>query len=685
MPDTNNPLLAEWTSPCEVPPFNDITPEHFPEAFDRSIEVYRQEIADIAAESETPSFDNVIAALERSGRQLDRVATVFFNLSGADTNDRLQEIERQITPRLAKLHSETYLNATLFRRVDALFSRRESLELTAEQDRVLERYHTIFIRAGARLDDAAKTRMAEIAERLSELATRFAQNVLADEKHFRLVLESEADLAGLPEFLRRAAATSAEDLGLTGKHVITLARSSIEPFLQFSERRDLRDKAFEAWANRGAMCGKTDNRPLIPQMISLRHERAQLLGFETFAQFKLDDMMAKTPEAVRKLLMDVWRPARERAQQERDALQSMVQSEGGNFDLAPWDWRHYAAKVRKAEHDLDEAEIKPYFQLDQIIAAAFETANRLFGLTFKPRNDIPLYHPDVRAWDVFGAEGQAIGLFLGDYFARPSKRSGAWMNAFRLQEKMDGDIRPIIVNVLNVVKGGEGQPTLLSFEDARTVFHEFGHALHGLLSDVTYPLISGTNVPSDYVELPSQLYEHWLLQPEVLHRFARHAETGEAIPDDLLERLIAARNFNMGFQTVEYLASAIVDLDFHEAQPEASADPETHEAAALARIDMPAAIIMRHRIPHFLHIFAGDGYSSAYYSYMWSEVMDADAFRAFKETGDIFDPATAERLYTHIYSSGGKYDPAEAYKAFRGRMPAIDALLEERGLDVKQG
>lgn len=674
-----NPLLAEWTSPGQVPLFERISAEHFPEAFDRSIEAYRQDIREIIAQTVCPSFENMIEVLELSGRQLDRVCAIFFNLAAADTNDQLQEIERDITPRLAKLSSEIYLNPVLFQRVNQLYEDRLSSTFTDEQIRVLERYHTRFVRAGARLGQSEKARMAEITERLAKLATRFAQNVLADENAFQLVLEDGDDLAGLPEFLRSAAAATAEELSLSGQHVITLARSSIEPFLQFSERRDLREKAFTAWTNRGATGGETDNRELITEMLALRHEQAKLLGFQTFAAFKVDDMMAKTPGAVRKLLDDVWSPAREQAQKERDALQAMIRSEGANFELAPWDWRYYSEKLRKAEHDLDETEIKPYFQLDQIIAAAFETAHRLFGLTFQPRHDVPVYHPDVRVWEVIGRSGQHVGLFLGDYFARPSKRSGAWMSSFRCQQKLGGEIHPIIVNVLNVVKGGPNQPALLSFEDARTVFHEFGHALHGLLSNVTYPLISGTKVSTDYVELPSQLYEHWLLQPEILRKFAVHAETGEAISDDLITRLIAARNFNMGFRTVEYLASAIVDLEFHEALPEASVDPDAHESDCLARLGMPREIAMRHRMPHFLHLFSGDGYASAYYSYLWSEVMDADAFHAFKEAGNIFDPATAERLCTNIYSSGGKREPGEAYKAFRGRMPTVEALLEERG------
>lgn len=676
----NNPLLTSWTTPFEMPPFEAISDTHFAEAFDCALAAHRKEIAAIAKASEPATFDNTIVALERSGRQLRRVAGVFFNLAVADTNDARKAIERDYAPRLAAHSNEIYANEALFGRIADLFERTDELEVTVEQARVLERYHTRFVRGGARLDGAAKKRLAEIVERLSELCTRFSQNVLADEASYELVLEGDDALAGLPDFLIEAAAQSAADLGLEGKHAITLARSSIEPFLQFSERRDLREEAFKAWTRRGADGGETDNRELISEIVALRQERAKLLGFEKFADYKLDDAMAKRPEAVRDLLMEVWAPALERAEQERDRLQAMVQAEGGNFDLAAWDWRHYAEKVRKAEHNLDEGEIKPYFQLDGIIEAAFHTANRLFGLSFRTLDDMPVHHPDVRVWEVLNADGGHVGIFCGDYFARPSKRSGAWSSSFRSQERVDDDIRPLVVNVMNFVKGRAGGPALLSFDDARTLFHEFGHALHALLSDVTYPYISGTSVAGDFVELPSQLYEHWLEQPEILRKFAAHAESGEPIPEDLLDRLLEARNYGSGFSTVEYVASAFVDMELHKADPEEARDIDAFEAGALDRLGMPDEIIMRHRLPHFLHVFAGDGYAAGYYSYLWSEVMDADAFCAFQETGDIFDRETANRLYQFIYSAGGRCDPAEAYQAFRGRMPSVDALLVGRGL-----
>jgi peptidyl-dipeptidase Dcp len=508
---------------------------------------------------------------------------------------------------------------------------------------VLERYHTSFVRAGAGLPPEAKTRLGAIAERLATLGTNFGQNVLADEKSWSLTLEGEEDLAGLPDFLRDAAAQAAKDRGLDGKHVITLSRSSIEPFLQFSARRDLREKAFAAWTARGEV-GKTDNRAIIAETVKLRSERAKLLGYPSFAHYRLDDSMAKTPEAAMGLLKSVWKPARTQAITEREALQALAQAEGGNFNIAAWDWRYYSEKRRKAEFDLDESQLKPYLQLDRIIEAAFDTATRLFGVTFTERFDVPVYHPDVRVFEVKDRAGQAVGLFFGDYFARSSKRSGAWMSEYRGQEKLAGDIRPVIVNVMNFAKAAEGQPTLLSFDDARTLFHEFGHGLHGLLSDVTYPMIAGTNVARDFVEFPSQLYEHWFEQPAVLERFALHYKTGEPMPKALIEKLMASRTFNQGFATVEYVSSALVDLELHLLDNTDGLDAPAFEQKVLDDIGMPEAMVMRHRSPHFQHVFAGDGYSSAYYSYLWSEVLDADGFGAFEEAGDLFAPSVAAKL-----------------------------------------
>jgi peptidyl-dipeptidase Dcp len=683
--DTDNPFFQEWSGPFAAPPFGRIAPAHFPPAFERAFAAHDAEVATIAADPAAPTFDNTIAALELSGRLLGRVTDVFRMLAGAHTNEALLKIERAIAPRRARHWDGILHNAALFARIDALYRAGERLELTAEQQRVLERYYLDFKRAGAALAPPAKARLAAINERLATLGTSFSQNVLADEQAYTLVLEGEADLAGLPDYVCAAARTAAQERGREHGHVITLSRSSVEPFLQYSARRDLREKAFRAWIARGEGGGATDNRAIIAEMVALRAERAALLGYATFAHYRLDDAMAKTPAAVRGLLDRVWAPARARALADRAELSALAQQEGGNFELAAFDWRYYAEKLRKLKCDVDEAAIKPYLQLNHIIEAAFYTAYKLFGLSFERRSDVPVWHPDVQVWDVHGADGSHRGLFFGDYFARSSKRSGAWMTTLRDQEKLAGDIRPLVVNVMNFSKAGDSQPTLLSFDDARTLFHEFGHALHGLLSDVTYPTISGTSVQTDFVELPSQLYEHWLERPEILTRFALHYRTGAAMPDDLMARLIAARTFNQGFATVEYVASALVDLELHLLADPQGFDVGAFEEGALARIGMPPEIVMRHRPAHFAHVFSGGGYASAYYSYMWSEVLDADAFAAFEETSDIFDPATAKRLHDHIYAAGGSREPAALYESFRGRLPTPDALLRKRGLLAAAG
>jgi peptidyl-dipeptidase Dcp len=675
----DNPFFQAWTGPFGAPPFGRITPAHFPPAFERAFAAHDAEVSAIAADA-APDFDNTIAALELSGRLLGRVTDVFRALVGAHSNPALLAIERDMAPRRARHWDGILHNGPLFGRIDALYRAPDRLGLTAEQQRVLERYHLDFTRAGAALAAPAKARLAAINERLAALGTTFSQNVLADEQAYALVLESEADLAGLPDYVRAAARAAAQERGLAHGHVITLSRSSVEPFLQYSARRDLRERAFRAWIARGEGGGKTDNRAIIAEMVALRAERAALLGYQTFAHYRLDDAMAKTPAAVRGLLDRVWEPARARALADRDELAALARAEGGNFELAAWDWRYYAEKLRKLKCDVDEAAIKPYLQLNHIIEAAFYTAYKLFGLSFERRSDVPVWHPDVQVWDVHGADGRHRGLFFGDYFARSSKRSGAWMTTLRDQEKLAGDIRPLVVNVTNFSKAPGSQPTLLSFDDARTLFHEFGHALHALLSDVTYPTISGTSVQTDFVELPSQLYEHWLERPEILRRFALHYRTGAAMPDDLMARLIAARTFNQGFATVEYVASALVDLEIHLLTDPQGFDVGAFEQGALARIGMPAEMVMRHRPAHFAHVFSGGGYASAYYSYMWSEVLDADAFAAFEEAPDIFDPATAQRLHDHIYAAGGSRDPAVLYESFRGRLPTPDALLRRRGL-----
>jgi len=670
-----NPLLADWTTPFALPPFDTITDEDFAPALDAALQEGRAAVNAIADNSEPPTFANTIEALDRADRLLDRVAGVFFNLAGADANPAREALQRDMAPKLSAYSSEITNNRALWQRVDTLWQGRAALGLTAEQERVLYLTHRSFTRAGAALDGADRDRLTEVKSRLAVLGTQFMQNLLADERAWFMEL-AEEDLDGLPGFVVDAARAAGREKGADGP-VVTLSRSLIVPFLQFCPRRDLREKAQKAWAARGANGGETDNRELAAEVLRLREERATLLGYESFAAFKLETEMAGSPDTVRELLMAVWEPARAQAEHDGEILTRMMQGDGVNGPLQAWDWRYYAQKRRVAEHDLDEAELKPYFQLDGMIAAAFDCANRLFGLKFRPL-DASVYHPDVRAWEVT-RDGRHMGVFFGDYFARGSKGSGAWCSAMRSQSKLDGEVRPIVVNVCNFAKPAEGAPALLSHDDARTLFHEFGHALHQILSDVTYGSISGTSVARDFVELPSQLYEHWLDQPEVLEKHARHVETGAAMPRDLMDRLLAAQTCDMGFQTVEYIASAMVDLDFHDGP--APADPMAAQAETLARLGMPEAIVMRHATPHFAHVFAGDGYSSGYYSYMWSEVMDADAYEAFEEAGDPFDPETAARLERHILSAGGSAEAEALYTAFRGRMPGVEALLKGRGLD----
>lgn len=681
---TVNPLLDAFAAPFGLPPFGTLASEHFVPAFEAGMAENRAEIERIAADPAEPDFDNTIAALERSGRLLRDVGSVFWNLTATDSTPELQAIERDMSGALARHENEILLNAALFARIDALYGKRDALGLDDEQKRVLELTHTRFVRAGARLDASERQRMGEISERLANLTTQFAQNVLADEADYVLLLE-EGDLEGLSEDFRAAAAEVARERGAPGKYGVTLARSSVETFLQSSTRRDLRENAFRAWASRGESGGATDNRAVIAEILRLRDERARLLGFDSFAAYKLDDTMAKTPAAVRELLDRVWAPALAAAAVERDDLQSLAEREGANFKLAAADWRYYAERLRKERYDLDQAELRPYFSLDRMIAAAFHVAERLFGLRFVEVYGLDLYHPSVRAFDVRDANGEHVALFLGDYFARSSKRGGAWMSEFRTQEKLDANVRPIVVNVLNFSKAPDGEPTLLSLDDARTLFHEFGHALHGMLSQVTYPTIAGTSVARDFVELPSQLYEHWLLEPEILRDFARHATTGEPMPEEILERVARSRHFNQGFASVEFCASAYVDLDLHESGAAADFDAGVFERDSLAKISMPAEIVMRHRTPHFTHIFAGDGYSAGYYSYLWAETLDADAFEAFAETGDSFSPQVARKLRDHIYAAGGRRDPADAYVAFRGRMPSVEPLLRQRGFSPARG
>jgi peptidyl-dipeptidase Dcp len=674
-----NPLLKPWQTPLETPPFSEIAPEHFLPAFEQAFADHSAEIAAITHDPATPDFANTITALERSGKLLSKVAAVFYDLVSAHSNPAILEIDKEVSLRMARHWNPIMMNAVLFGRIAMLHEKRATLGLSGEETRLLERTYTRFHRAGAGLDEAAKVRMAEINERLAHLGTTFSHHLLGDEQDWFMELGAD-DRAGLSDTFVAAAKAAAEERGMAGKAILTLSRSSVEPFLKSSARRDLREKVFKAFTARGDNGNANDNNEIIVEILALREESAKILGFPTYAAYRLEDSMAKTPEAVRGLLERVWKPARARALADRDALQALIAEEGGNFALAPWDWRYYAEKLRQAKANFDDAAIKPYLVLDHMIEAAFDCATRLFGITFEERKDIPVWHPDVRVWEVKGPDGKHKALFYGDYYARPSKRSGAWMTSLREQQKLDGRVAPLVINVCNFAKGAGSEPSLLSPDDARTLFHEFGHGLHGMLSDVTYPSLSGTSVFTDFVELPSQLYEHWQERPEVLQKFARHYQTGEPLPEDLLKRFLAARKFNQGFATVEFVSSALIDLEFHTQPAAASRDVRAFEQGELEKIGMPAEIAMRHRPTQFGHIFSGDHYASGYYSYMWSEVMDADAFGAFEEAGDIFDPATAKRLHDDIYSSGGSRDPEEAYVAFRGREPEPDALLRRRGL-----
>jgi peptidyl-dipeptidase Dcp len=674
-----NPLLKAWQTPFETPPFAEIAPEHFLAAFEQAFADHAAEVAAITHDPSAPDFANTITALERSGKLLSKVSAVFYDLVSAHSNPELLEIDKEVSLRMARHWNPIMMNAVLFGRIVMLHDNRTTLVLTGEQMRLLERTYTRFHRAGAGLDEAAKARMAEINERLAHLGTTFSHHLLGDEQDWFMEL-GEADRDGLPDSFIAAAKAAASERGMEGKAIVTLSRSSVEPFLKSSDRRDLREKVYKAFIARGDNDNANDNNAIIGEILSLREESAGLLGYPTFAAYRLEDSMAKTPQAVRSLLERVWAPARARALADRDDLQALVAEDGGNFGLAPWDWRYYAEKLRQLRADFDDAAIKPYLSLDHMIEAAFDCATRLFGISFSERKDIEVWHPDVRVWEVKDSAGRHKALFYGDYFARPSKRSGAWMTSLRDQQKLDGDVAPLIVNVCNFPKGAEGQPSLLSPDEARTLFHEFGHGLHGMLSEVTYPSLSGTSVFTDFVELPSQLYEHWQEQPQVLRQFARHYQTGEPLPDDLLTRFIAARQFNQGFATVEFVSSALIDLEFHTQPASATRDVRAFERQELEKIGMPAEISLRHRPQQFGHIFSGDHYASGYYSYMWSEVMDADAFGAFEEAGNIFDPVVAKRLHDDIYSSGGSRDPQDAYVAFRGREPEPDALLRRRGL-----
>jgi peptidyl-dipeptidase Dcp len=676
---TANPLLAPWSGPYGgVPPFDLARVELFRPALEAAMAEQLTEIAAIADRPEPPTFANTIAALEGVGRALDRVNTIFEIFAGTMSTPEVQAVEREMAPKLAALQDRITQNEKLFARIQAVYEKRESSGLTAEQQRLVWLDYTNFVRAGAKLDAPAKKRLSEINQRLATLFTEFSQNVLADETDYVLVLEHEADLAGLEPSLRAAASAAAESRGHHGKWAITNTRSSMEPFLTYSDRRDLREKVWRTYYSRGDNGDKHDNNADITEILMLRGERAKLIGYANHADRRLENSMAKSPERTLELMEAVWKPAVARVHEEVADMQKLA---GPGTTIEPWDYRYYAEKVRKERYDLDENEVKPYLQLDKLREGMFWVAGELLGLHFTAVSDVPVYHPDVKVWKVTNATSELVGLWYFDPYARPGKRSGAWMNAYRNQERFERDVKTIVSNNSNFVKGKPGEPVLISWTDARTLFHEFGHALHGLSSNVTYPSLAGTNVARDYVEFPSQLLEHWLSTPEVLNRFALHVETGKPIPQELIAKIDRAATFNQGFATVEFLASALIDMKLHLAAAGGGVaiDPDKFERETLAALGMPREIVMRHRTPQFSHIFSSDGYSAGYYSYLWADTLTSDAWEAFVEAGGAYDKAVAKRLHDHVFSVGNTVDPAEAYRAFRGKDPGIEALMRDRG------
>jgi peptidyl-dipeptidase Dcp len=678
-----NPLLAKWTGPYGgVPAFDQVKVEDFKPALLAAMDEYRQEIAAIASQKEAPTFANTIEALERAGKTYGNVRTYFGIWSSAMNSPEFQAVEREMAPRLAAFSDEITQNAALFARIEAVQTGQARAQLSAEQQRLAWLYHSNFVRAGAKLDAAAKQRMGEINQRLATLFTTFSQNVLADEEGHAVILETEADLAGLSASTVAAAAAAAEARGLAGKWAVTNTRSAMEPFLRDSTRRDLREKVWRNYVMRGDNGDARDNKGLITEILKLRAERARLLGYPTHAHWRVENTMAATPERAMQLLEAVWPAAVARVKEEVADMQAVARKEGAKITLEPWDYRHYAEKVRKAKYDLDGNEVKPYLELEKLREGMFWVAGELFSFTFSPVTDVPVYHPDVRVWEVKDrTSGRHVGLFYFDPYARQGKRSGAWMNAYRRQEKFNGALTTIVSNNSNFLKGKAGEPVLISWEDASTLFHEFGHALHGLSSDVTYPSLSGTAVARDYVEFPSQLLEHWLETPEVLGQFARHHQTGEPIPAKLVAKIQKASTFNQGFATVEYLSSALVDMKLHLAGDQ-EIDPAAFERDTLKALGMPKEIVMRHRTPQFSHIFASDSYSAGYYSYLWSDTLTADAFEAFTEGKGAYDRTVADRLRSHVFAAGNTVDPVEGYRAFRGREAGIEALMRKRGFPV---
>jgi peptidyl-dipeptidase Dcp len=677
MPTAENPLLQDWNGPYGLPPFPDIRPEHFEPAFEVAMREELSEIDAIAGQPAPPTFASTVEAFDRSGRLLTRIGRLFGNLTASETSPALQAVERAMAPRLAAHRNAIYMHSGLFDRMAALHARRDSLALDDEDLRLLERIHFDFVLAGARLPPESRRRYAQITQELAELTTRFAQNLLAEESDWLLQLNGEADLAGLPDSVRSAARNAAVERGLgANAYAITLSPSLAEPFLTFSSRRDLREAVWRARVARGAHEGEHDNRPVAARIVGLRQELAALHGYASYADYALADRMAQDTAAVLDLLRQAWEPAKAKASEDRALLTATAMRLGEPTPMAAWDWRYLAEKVRQEQFDLQDAELKPYFALDNMIAAMFDVAGRLFGLRFVEQPNPALYHPDVRLWEVRDREGSLVGIFLGDNFARASKRSGAWMSVFRSQSGIDGGTFPIVVNNNNFAKAS---PTLLSFDDVRTLFHEFGHALHGLLSKVRHERLSGTSVLRDFVELPSQLFENWALEPRILRQHARHWQTGEPIPNQLIDKLLRARLFDQAWATIQYTGPALIDMALHSLPHGTPVDIGRFEAEQRELLGVPGDIGQRHHLAHFQHLFAG-GYAAGYYVYMWAEVLEADAFDAFTEAGDPFHPETAERLHRHVYSAGGKRKPADAYRAFRGRDAGVEAMLRKRGL-----
>lgn len=673
-----NPLLAAWTGNYGgVPPLNRVQIDQFKPALEVAMAENLAEIDQITANNEPPTFENTIAAMERCGQTLIRVSTIYGIWSGNMSTPDFQTVETEMEPKLAAFTDQIMQNEQLFKRIEAVYHSPEKENLTPEQQRLVWHYYTNFERAGAKLNAAEKERVSQINQQLAGLFTQFSQNLLADEEQ-TMVIENESELAGLPKSLINAAVSTGEKTK-PGTWVILNTRSSIDPFLTYSDNRPLREKAWRMFVSRGDNDGTTDNKNIISEILQLRAERAKLLGYATHAHWRLLNSMAKTPERTLELMEAVWKPAATRVQEEVADMQALAESEDANIKIEPWDYRYYAEKVRIARYDLDQNEVKQYLQLDQLREAMFWVAGELFDFQFTQVYDVPVYQEDVLVWEVTNkTSGKHTGLWYFDAYARTAKQSGAWMNDYRSQQKMDADITTIVTNNSNFVKGTNGEPTLISWDDATTLFHEFGHALHGLASNVVYPSLSGTNVVRDYVEFPSQLLEHWLSTPEVLQRFALHYKSGDPIPASLVQRIENATTFNEGFETVEYLSSALMDMKLHLAGNQ-KINPAVFEKETLDALGMPSEIVMRHRTPQFAHVFSSDGYSAGYYSYLWADVLTADAYEAFVEAGGPYNKALAKRLHETVFQTGNTLDPAEAYRNFRGRDPKVEALMKERG------